>query len=196
MKNIISTFAMICVVLFCNQVSAETKESKLRSLGAKHFNLLQNGKIKEAGELMSKEIQPLRESMEDGPQQQRFIDNGDGTVTDNDYGLMWTKNANHGRRSVSDGKSYCKKLKFAGYDDWKMPNSNELETLIGAPANTLFEQLQKETYWSTTGDDMSWGKTRGVSFFDNTVRKGDGDEQYWILPVRNARPQESGWFHF
>ena len=100
----------------------------------------------------------------------RFIDHGDGTVSDTATGLMWTKNANHGRMSWIDATNYCDKLEFAGYSDWRLPSVDqdggkpELDTLArpggivnarpykmpGAP----FNDVQTGYYWSSVSDSM------------------------------------------
>lgn len=65
----------------------------------------------------------------------RFLDNGDGTVTDNQAGLMWTKTdtMNEMGKWVNyiEGVDYARALnekKFAGYDDWRLPSKDELST--------------------------------------------------------------------
>ncbi|RLA77052.1 MAG: hypothetical protein DRG33_07300 [Deltaproteobacteria bacterium] len=62
---------------------------------------------------------------------ERFIDNGDGTVTDTKTGLMWTASDNMGDISWHDAKDYCKMPPVAGYryTDWRMPTVEELRTL-------------------------------------------------------------------
>jgi hypothetical protein len=59
----------------------------------------------------------------------RFVDNGDGTVTDTQKGLMWMKSDTWVvlKHLVSwmQSHEYVKKVneeKFAGYDDWRIPN--------------------------------------------------------------------------
>ena len=62
----------------------------------------------------------------------RFNDNDDGTVTDNLTGLMWTKNSQQvaGERNWYDAITAYNDLNFAGYNDWRLPNVNELLSLI------------------------------------------------------------------
>lgn len=81
----------------------------------------------------------------------RFIDNGNGTVTDNLTKLSWTKDANlmvsrdpafDQDDSANDGKvtwqhalDYAAKLngeEYLGYDDWRLPNRNEFQSLTKA----------------------------------------------------------------
>lgn len=95
----------------------------------------------------------------------RYIDHGDGTVTDLDTGLMWSENANHGKMIWSDAVAYCDNLVTNGYSDWRLPSvayeggSAELDTLFrvdGLPAGE-WEDLGHpfggieyySTYWSS-----------------------------------------------
>ncbi len=66
----------------------------------------------------------------------RFIDNGDGTVTDIRNGLMWTQTdtMNDMEKWVNymDSADYVRELnekKFAGYGDWRLPTREEMSTL-------------------------------------------------------------------
>ena len=69
-----------------------------------------------------------------------YVDNGDGTVTDTNTGLMWEKLSRDG--SIHDkellytwAQAFAVKvaglnaLAFAGYTDWRVPNVNELYSL-------------------------------------------------------------------
>lgn len=61
----------------------------------------------------------------------RFIDNGDGTVTDTLTNLMWAAADNMGDITWHDAKIYCENPPIAGYkySDWRMPTIKELKTL-------------------------------------------------------------------
>ena len=56
----------------------------------------------------------------------RFVDNGDGTVTDNCTGLMWAKNSTPTSYHWQAALQYCDALDFAGHTDWRPPNIMEL----------------------------------------------------------------------
>jgi hypothetical protein len=60
----------------------------------------------------------------------RFVDNGDGTVTDSKTGLMWAKTDSSGDISWHDAKLYCEYIILSDYTDWRMPTIEELETLF------------------------------------------------------------------
>ena len=56
---------------------------------------------------------------------QKFIDNNDGTVTDSVTGLMWQQDSTE-YPTWDSALSYCEHLTLAGYNDWRMPDENEL----------------------------------------------------------------------
>jgi hypothetical protein len=94
----------------------------------------------------------------------RFKDNNDGTITDQLTGLMWTKNADivHGPQAwqeVLHSISNMNKEKGThGYTDWRLPNINELKSLVnngqGNNAVWLMNQGIRDVknlfYWSST----------------------------------------------
>ena len=64
----------------------------------------------------------------------RFFDNGDGTVSDTETGLMWKQTDGFQDESIFHtwikAYDYVRELnnvKFAGYLDWRMPNLEEAE---------------------------------------------------------------------
>jgi hypothetical protein len=58
----------------------------------------------------------------------RFVDNSDGTVTDNKTGLMWVAKDNGVPINWHGATEYCKNLRVGGYTDWRMPTLVELAT--------------------------------------------------------------------
>lgn len=62
--------------------------------------------------------------------QDRFVDNGDGTVTDTRTGLMWAQTDNMGNITWQDAKLYCENIILGAYADWRMPTIKELESLF------------------------------------------------------------------
>ena len=51
-----------------------------------------------------------------------YTDNGDGTIIDDNTGLMWQQIPTSEDFSWQDAVEYCENLEFAGYDDWRMPS--------------------------------------------------------------------------
>ncbi len=60
----------------------------------------------------------------------QFQDNGDGTVTDLATGLMWQQTDDGNGRNWEDALAYAEELNLAGYDDWRLPNAHELQSIV------------------------------------------------------------------
>ena len=59
-----------------------------------------------------------------------FVDNGDGTITDRATSLMWMK-ADSGRTmNWREALKYAENLEYADYDDWRLPNIKELQSIV------------------------------------------------------------------
>jgi hypothetical protein len=143
----------------------------------------------------------------------RFTDLGDGTITDNLTGLIWTKDANApGPASCSpattktwqEALDYVKCLNnnsYLGHNDWCLPNRKELFSLIdrsryspALPAGHPFQHVQSnsflERYWSSTTRVAGTGYAFSVSMSDGTVDYGDKSDSYavnrhlYVWPVR------------
>ena len=69
--------------------------------------------------------------------------NVDGDIViDNKTGIMWQNAEFIGGRTWAEAKEHCKELVFSGYDDWRLPNVNEMRTIMPYDNNEiLFEDL-------------------------------------------------------
>jgi len=59
-----------------------------------------------------------------------FVDNGDGTVTDNATGLMWEQADSGSGMDWEDALDYAESATTGGYDDWRLPNIKELQSIV------------------------------------------------------------------
>ncbi|MFC2116264.1 DUF1566 domain-containing protein [Bacteroidota bacterium] len=69
----------------------------------------------------------------------KFIDNGDGTVSDFATGLMWQQSDDGLSRNWKDALAYAESLELSGHSDWRLPNAKELQSIVDytrAPAVT------------------------------------------------------------
>ncbi|MBF0558929.1 MAG: DUF1566 domain-containing protein [Nitrospirae bacterium] len=57
-----------------------------------------------------------------------YTDNKNGTVTDNNTGLMWQQTEG-GQMTSTNALSYCNSLNLGGKSDWRLPNIKELESI-------------------------------------------------------------------
>ena len=59
-----------------------------------------------------------------------FTDNEDGTITDIATGLMWQQADDGNTRDWENALSYAEDLNLAGYNDWRLPNAKELQSIV------------------------------------------------------------------
>ncbi|QHI68110.1 Lcl domain-containing protein [Tichowtungia aerotolerans] len=108
----------------------------------------------------------------------RFTDHGDGTVTDHLTGLMWSRQSSGGTVMRGFALQTAENSALAGYDDWRIPSVNELESLYNydttayMPAGHPFVGMQTSSsarYWTSTlySKDSNYGFA--VSFYDGEV---------------------------
>jgi hypothetical protein len=141
----------------------------------------------------------------------RFYDTGNGTVTDNLTGLIWTKDANVPGPSMCNPGIYktwqnavnyvaCLNTNsYLGYNDWRMPNRKELLSLIdysnygpALPSDHPFTGVQSGYYWSSTTTAVDWTAAcnvnmngdGGVGGFRKVSFRGDFYFPVW--PVRGG----------
>jgi len=71
---------------------------------------------------------PVRslEAKREVKQESRFIDNGNGTVTDTKTGLMWAAKDSGSGVNWQNARSYCENYRVGGHTDWRMPTKDEL----------------------------------------------------------------------
>jgi hypothetical protein len=96
----------------------------------------------------------------------RFVDNGNGSVTDRSTGLMWQKVASSSPLKWEAALADAESLSLAGYDDWRMPTAKELQSIVdyslwGPSINeTFFPGTLSNHYWSSTtyayGTSIAW----------------------------------------
>lgn len=84
-------------------------------------------------------------------------DAGTETITDSTNNLMWEDGATAASNTLSwtNAISYCENLDFASHADWRLPNINELRSIMDYSAtgntNALFENVNTSgNYWSST----------------------------------------------
>jgi hypothetical protein len=83
----------------------------------------------------------------------RFIDNGDGTVTDTKRQLMWQKGDNGDDVTFEQAQNYCKSLPLGKHADWRLPNPDELDTATAVelmmPVHSRAAYARFDLYWSS-----------------------------------------------
>jgi hypothetical protein len=62
--------------------------------------------------------------------QNTFIDNGDGTISDEATGLMWMQSDNGEALDWQQALRFAEGFEWAGYYDWRLPNAKELQSIV------------------------------------------------------------------
>ena len=122
----------------------------------------------------------------------RFVDNGDGTVTDRATGLMWQQMTAPGKYKWEGALLYCEGLELAEYTDWRLPNRNELQSLVdydySYPAidSTFFpDTVMSDDYWSSTIYANNTVNAWSVIFSSGGVGcENRPDGRYYVRAVR------------
>ena len=130
--------------------------------------------------------------------EERFIDNGDGTVTDTKTNLMWAQYDNMGDINWHQAKDYCEHVILSRYEDWRMPTIDELSTLYNpnekgydtvcgdwVRVNPMI-QLSCGWVWARDAKAISayaFNFTRGYRYTDRMVHK----RHYRAIPVRTIK---------
>ncbi len=91
-----------------------------------------------------------------------FVDNEDGTVTDQRTGLLWQRAEDGTERNYEEALTYCQSLSLAGHHDWRLPRKEELAKLATVDFEALrevFPNIKKERYWARTMvDELHWAE--------------------------------------
>ncbi len=93
----------------------------------------------------------------------KFVDNQNGTVTDQASKLTWQQKDDGRTRDWKSALQYCQDLKLGGSENWRLPSVKELQSIVDYsrkyPAlDTRFLKLSdnKAWFWSSTthGDNI------------------------------------------
>ncbi len=139
---------------------------------------------------------------------QRFIDNGDGTITDNRTNFMWFSNGScfgpmKWQETIekvlelnnNPEELNCSKY-TANYNNWRIPHINEFRTLINTElANQTkwlesqgFKNIEPLSYWSsTTGSKITsyvWTVDMGNG---SRVNINKARDTVMVLPIRKTK---------
>jgi hypothetical protein len=136
-----------------------------------------------------------------------FVNNGNGTITDNATGLMWMQNDSDQGMNWQEALEYAEGKEFAGDTDWRLPNVKELQSIVdysrapGATNSAAIDpafnctQITNEGgqsdypyYWSgTTHVNMQNGRNAAYVSFGRALGYFNGE---W-LDVHGAGAQRS-----
>jgi hypothetical protein len=135
----------------------------------------------------------------------RFIINGDGTVTDKRTGLMWQQATASETYTWQQALNYCEGSDLAGFTDWRLPNKKELSSILDLSAQNpavnaaYFPGTVPSHYWTSTTSALKIGAffegawivnfTRGASQY---IHKKVDDYHFYVRAVRGGQPIVNG----
>jgi len=90
----------------------------------------------------------------------RYVDNGNGTITDTKTGKMWTMldAAFESNRCLKyqPAVQYVENLRTGGYRDWRLPTVAELQTIL--KTSPFFPTTGSTWFWTTETFSHGWNK--------------------------------------
>jgi hypothetical protein len=135
----------------------------------------------------------------------RFTDNGDGTVTDSLTGLMWLKDGGCLKKRWNDSlniiidfntntQRYACSGYSANYNDWRMPNVKELESMINYDVSDSagwlnaagFTNIKNSSYWSSTTSGRTAAQAWMMNMKKSVKLLQNKKSTYYAWPVRGG----------
>ena len=113
----------------------------------------------------------------------RFVDNGDGTITDTRRKIMWQKGDNGKEVTFGEAQEYCKTLRLGGYADWRLPSPDERDTAVAI--ELMMPRHSRDVY---SLFDLYWSSDPTVLLPFN-YRPSQGKEVSRVYPVPKKRPR-------
>ncbi len=95
-----------------------------------------------------------------------FVDNGNGTVTDNATGLVWQQQDSQKTLNWQDSLAYCEQLTLGSRSDWHLPNAKEIQSIV--------DYSRSPTSTGTAAIDPVFSITDIQSYFWTSTTHRDG----------------------
>jgi hypothetical protein len=124
----------------------------------------------------------------------RFIDCGDGIIADNLTGLMWEKNSDAAPKTWMGALAYAEDLTLGEHSDWRLPNRNEMRSLLNYEQNDIaewlsrhgFRDIQDHEYWTSTTYAPNTACAWTVIMAAGHVQYADKTHSRFALAVRGG----------
>jgi hypothetical protein len=125
---------------------------------------------------------------------EHWINNGDGTVTDAVTGLMWQQSTTE--KSWSEALTFCKQLNLASYSDWRLPDKNELLSIIDFSKydpsfdTNIFDEPDSQWdmyFWSSTTLTYDLYYAFSFEFLYGSESESYKSNQYNVRAVRGGQ---------
>ena len=115
-----------------------------------------------------------------------------GIVSDSVSGLKWQDNEMGPGATWQGAIDRCEALDLGSYSDWRLPNINELKSIVdrsevGPAVKTGFVNITSDYYWSATTYEEYKNFAWYVHFLDGDVSNGTKDNSFYVRCVRGGR---------
>ncbi len=131
-----------------------------------------------------------------------FVANAD-VILDNTTGLRWQDNVDAEEKKLSwkAAIAYCESLSLCSRDDWRLPNINELKSLVDRTRNNpaiasefthVGSAFLSREYWSSTGltsdENRAWsiGFIHGMSNTSSKIPISGDDIEHFVRCVQGG----------
>ncbi len=86
-----------------------------------------------------------------------YLDNGDGSITDMNTGLMWQADLPDAKYTYEGALAYAENASIAGYTDWRLPSIKELYSLMDFTGVTGMSAASSVPYIDTDHFEFRYG---------------------------------------
>ena len=197
MKSFPITTCIVCVILLFSSCKNEQKKTVKPANNDIQFVLTDTGQDKFYDAEGNQIDKPSKDDAFYGQDaqftgiQSSYTNNGDGTITDENTGLMWQKTPDFKHHNYYDAFYYVDSLEIGGYTDWRMPTIKELYSLLNSNGELFPEDLEKsQPYLDTDYFDFEYDKRMPYA------------GQYWSStkyvkgPLQNIKMEGAFGFNF
>lgn len=119
-----------------------------------------------------------------------YTNNGNGTITQG-TGLMWQKEDDNRAMKWEEAISYCEGLSLGGYTDWRLPNIEELQSIVDRKwfptIDLTYLNTKTSYYWSSTTSAYHSSNAWLVSFAYGDFGINNKSMYYYVRCVRGGQ---------
>jgi len=126
-----------------------------------------------------------------------FVDNSDGTISDDATGLMWSKNDNGVGLNWEEALDWVyqkNQENYLGYNDWRLPNAKELQSIVDysrSPQTTNSAAI--DPLFEVTPIIDEGGETNYPFYWTNTTHADGPPDHQFIKAVYVAFGEALGF---
>ncbi|NLS11948.1 DUF1566 domain-containing protein [Vibrio sp. SM6] len=124
-----------------------------------------------------------------------YVDNQNGTVTENVTQRMWQKHIDFQQRPWEEAMQYCENLNLGGHQDWRLPNVKEAVSIVNynktSPAidEQYFPDTPSKSFFWTSSSDVA-----GPFWFARPLNMRKDQQTAEELDLRTDKGQkDSAW---